>query len=77
MILPPLLPNTPAKDLKEIFKAIRDNLGKRGKTAMKKYIAESGLHEEASAMKLLRVIFKSPQKEEDMEKETDPPDDDH
>ena len=44
---------------------------------MKKYIAESGLHEEGSAMKLLRIIFKSPQKEEDMEKETDPPDDDH
>ena len=75
MILPPLLPNTPAKDLKEIFKAIRDNLGKKGKAAMKKYIAESGLHEEASAMKLLRITFKSPQKEED--KETDPPDDHH
>ena len=41
MILPPLLPNTPAKDLKEIFKAIRDNLGRKGKAAMKNYISLS------------------------------------
>ena len=42
---------------------------------MKKYIAESGLQEEASAMKLLKITFKTPQKEE--VKETDPPDDHH
>ena len=75
MILPPLLPTTPVKDLKDIFKAIRDNLGKKGKAAMKKYIAESGLQEEASAMKLLKITFKTSQKEEVTE--TDPPDDHH
>ena len=77
MILPPLLPNIPAKNLKEIFKTIRDNLGKKGKAAMKKYISVSGLQEETAAMKLLRTVFKYPQKDEDMEKETDPPDDHH
>ena len=75
MILPPLLPTTLAKDLKDIFKAIRDNLGKKGKAAMKKYIAESGIQEEASAMKLLKITFKTSQKEEVTE--TDPPDDHH
>ena len=75
MILPPLLPTTPVKDLKDIFKAIRDNLGKKGKAAMKKYIAESGLQEQTAAMKLLRITFKTAQKEEAME--TDPPDDHH
>ena len=77
MILPPLLPNTPAKSLKEIFKSIRDNLGKKGKAAMKKYISDSGLQEETAAMKLLKIVFKSPQKDEEMEKEADPPDDHH
>ena len=75
MILPPLLPATPAKDLKDIIKAIRDNLGKKGKAAMKKYISESGLQEQSAAMKLLRTTFKTAQKEEAME--TDPPDDHH
>ena len=75
MILPPLLPTTPVKDLKDIFKAIRDNLGKKGKAAMKKYIAESGLQEQTAAMKLLRITFKTTQKEEAME--TDPPDERH
>ena len=77
MILPPLLPNTPANSLKEIFKTIRDNLGKKGKTAMKKFISDSGLQEETAAMKLLIIVFKNPQKDEETEKEADPPDDQH
>ena len=44
---------------------------------MKKYITNSGLQEETAAMKMLRVVFKTPQKEENKEKETDPPDDHH
>ena len=44
---------------------------------MKKYITNSGLQEETAAMKLLRTVFKYPQKEGDKEKETDPPDDHH
>ena len=60
MILPPLSPDTPAKSLKEIFKSIRDNMGKKGKAAMKKYISDSGLQEESEAMKLLKIVFKSP-----------------
>ena len=44
---------------------------------MKKYITNSGLQEETAAMKLLRNVFKSPKKEEDKEKESDPPDDHH
>ena len=72
MILPPLHSTTPVKDLKSIFKAIRDNLGKKGKAAMKKYIADSGLQEQTEAMNLLRTIFKSDP--EDEAKKTDPPD---
>ena len=77
MILPPLLPNTPAKSLKEIFKSIRDNLGKKGKAAMKKYITDSGLQEGTAAMKLLKIVFKNPRRDEETEKEADPPDDQH
>ena len=75
MILPPLLSTTSVKDLKGIFKAIRDNLGKKGKAAMKKYIADSGLQEQTEAMNLLKTIFKSDP--EDEAKKTDPPDDNH
>ena len=77
MILPPLLPNTPAKSLKEVFKTIKDNLGKKGKAAMKKYITDSGLQEGTAAMELLKEVFKKPRKEEETEKEADPPDDQH
>ena len=44
---------------------------------MKKYITDSGLQEGATAMKLLKIVFKSPQKDEETEKEADPPDDQH
>ena len=77
MILPPLLPNTPAKSLKEVFKSIKDNRGKKGKAAMKKYITDSGLQEGTAANELLREVFKNPRKEEATEKEADPPDDHH
>ena len=35
------------------------NLGKKGKAAMKKYIAEAGLQEHTEAGKLLKLIFKT------------------
>ena len=72
-----MLPDTPAKSLKEIFKSIRDNLGKKGKAAMKKYITDSGLQEGTAAMKLLKIVFKNPRRDEETEKEADPPDDQH
>ena len=75
MILPPLHTTTTANDLKGIFRAIRDNLGKKGKAAMKKYIADSGLQEQTEAMKLLRTIFKSDPEAKDGK--ADPPDDNH
>ena len=74
MIRPPLLPDTTAKSLKDIFKSIRDNLGKKGKAAMKKFITDSGLQEGTDAMKLLRIVFKNPQKDEESGKEADPQD---
>ena len=74
MILPPLQTDTPAKSLKDIFKSIKDNLGKRGKAAMKKYIQDSGLREGTDAMELLRTVFKRPQKDGESGKEADPPD---
>ena len=77
MILPPLSPDTPAKSLKEIFKSIRDNMGKKGKAAMKTYISDSGLQEESEAMKLLKIVFKNPQRDDEAQKEADPPDDQH
>ena len=75
MILPPLSPNTPAKNLKEVFKTIKESLGSKGKAAMKKCITDSGLQEGTDAMKLLRIVFKNPQKDEESGKEADPPDD--
>ena len=75
MILPPLHTTTTANDLKGIFRAIRDNLGKKGKAAMKKYIADSGLQEQTEAMKLLRIIFKSDPEAKDGK--ADPPDANH
>ena len=72
MILPPLHTTTAANDLKAIFKSIRDNLGKKGKAAMKKYIADSGLQAQTEAMKLLRTIFKADP--ESKGGEADPPD---
>ena len=59
MILPPLHNTMPASNLKTIFKTIKDNLGKKGKAAMKKYIAEAGLQEHTEAGKLLKLIFKT------------------
>ena len=73
MILPPLHNTMPASNLKTIFKTIKDNLGKKGKAAMKKYIAEAGLQEHTEAGKLLKLIFKTdgaPSGED-----ADPPDD--
>ena len=55
---PPLSPNTPAKNLKEVFKTIKDSLGNKGKAAMKKYVSNSGLQEGSAAMELLRELFK-------------------
>ena len=63
----------PASDLKTIFKTIKDNLGKKGKAAMKKYIAEAGLQEQTEAGKLLRSIFKTDS--EPRGEDADPPDD--
>ena len=77
MILPPLLPSTPAKSLREVFKTIRDNLGKKGKAAMKKYITASGLQEGSAAMDLLKEIFKGAPKDEGAEKDADPPGQQH
>ena len=50
-------------------------MGKKGKAAMKKYIADSGLQEQTEAMKLLRTIFKSDP--ETKGGEADPPDANH
>ena len=44
---------------------------------MKKYITDSGLQEGTAAMELLREVFKNPRKEEETEKEANPPDDQH
>ena len=73
MLLPPLHNTTTASDLKTIFKTIRDNLGKKGKAAMKKYIADAGLQEQTEAGKLLRIIFKTDA--EPKGEDADPPDD--
>ena len=47
-------------------------MGKKGKAAMKKYIADSGLQAQTEAMKLLRIIFKADP--ESKGGEADPPD---
>ena len=73
MILPPLMPTTPASSLKEVFKIIRDNLGHKGKAAMKKYVTNSGLKEGTEAMSLLKEIFRGSKKGDGTEGEADPP----
>ena len=48
-------------------------MGKKGKAAMKKYIADAGLQEQTEAGKLLRIIFKADA--EPKGEDADPPDD--
>ena len=63
--------------MKEVFKTIKDNLGSKGKAAMKKYVSNSGLQEGSAAMDLLKETFKGAPKGEGAEKEADPPDQQH
>ena len=73
LTLPPLSASTPAKSLKEVFKTIKENLGDKGKAAMKKYVNISGLKEGTEAMKLIKEIFKGSPGEEGTEAEAAPP----
>ena len=63
--------------MKEVFKTIRDNPGKKGKAAMKQNVSNSGLQEGSAAMDLLKEIFKGCPKTEEAEKGADPPGQQH
>ena len=56
-LLPPLSPDTSAKDLSRVIKCIAENLGKAGQAAMKQYLVDCKLSENAVALEVLEKAF--------------------